>query len=298
MSKRTTFPRAGFTLIELLVVVAIIALLVAILIPSLARAREQSRQLVCLSNLHQFGNAFSLYSAEHKHFMPMVGYYIYKYYMKYNHERVNAGILYDNKYAGKNLDIFFCPSNPLYTEREFIINGKNYGGSGFLDKNQPHTFMSYIYAVPMAPSWRDKKNNHTLISRHPRDAGKKSYPHLLNEDSDNYGNWRLMDEYRMWLKTKCNVTDNPLYGIRNVYALMADLYIMSVRHKGIGIGYFTHKRGYNVLYTDFHAKFVRETVISTDARGTKHDPSIALPQGPSSRSQKGFETWDYFSKNE
>lgn len=60
----------GFTLIEVLVVVAIIALLVAILLPSLNRAREQARTAVCLSNLKQFGTAFALYGQDHKQHPP------------------------------------------------------------------------------------------------------------------------------------------------------------------------------------------------------------------------------------
>src|SRR5437762_3202885 len=53
--------RPSFTLIELLVVIAIIAILVALLLPSLARAKEQGRRVVCMNNLRQIGIATRLY---------------------------------------------------------------------------------------------------------------------------------------------------------------------------------------------------------------------------------------------
>lgn len=56
--------RGGFTLIELLVVVAIIATLIAILLPSLAAAREQARVSMCLSNLRQVVLASATYVSE------------------------------------------------------------------------------------------------------------------------------------------------------------------------------------------------------------------------------------------
>ena len=57
-------PRAGFTLIELLVVVAIIALLITILLPSLKEAREQGKRALCLSNLRSIAQGTAAYATE------------------------------------------------------------------------------------------------------------------------------------------------------------------------------------------------------------------------------------------
>ncbi len=51
----------GFTLVELLVVIAIIALLMSILMPALAKVRDQAKGILCLSNLNQMGKAFAMY---------------------------------------------------------------------------------------------------------------------------------------------------------------------------------------------------------------------------------------------
>jgi len=62
----------AFTLIELLVVVSVIAVLAALLLPALARAKEAGKATVCLSNLRQAGFALQLYAQENNNRLPFM----------------------------------------------------------------------------------------------------------------------------------------------------------------------------------------------------------------------------------
>ncbi|MEO6434684.1 MAG: type II secretion system protein [Tepidisphaeraceae bacterium] len=66
----------GFTLIELLVVVGIIAILVAILLPTLAKARQQATRTQCASNLRQWGIGLRAYAANNRNAFPYNGHAI------------------------------------------------------------------------------------------------------------------------------------------------------------------------------------------------------------------------------
>jgi prepilin-type N-terminal cleavage/methylation domain-containing protein len=62
--------RRAFTLIELLVVIAIIAILAAILLPTLAAAQKRALRTQCLNNLHQIGDAIQLYAGDNQDYFP------------------------------------------------------------------------------------------------------------------------------------------------------------------------------------------------------------------------------------
>lgn len=106
----------AFTLIELLVVVAIIALLIAILLPSLGKAREKANAVQCLANLRSLGQAAFMYQTDNQGFFPSAGNNGNQYNWDWIHWQAarnpDSGALVPYMGGKFNPKPLYCPSDP------------------------------------------------------------------------------------------------------------------------------------------------------------------------------------------
>lgn len=109
--------RAGFTLIELLVVIAIIAILAALLLPSLARSKAEAKQTACLSNLKQAAIGMAMYVGDFRGYPG-------------DYDEVHSAYIWMTRtlpYLANNRMVYSCPAAPSTSWWDTNLN-KTLGG--------------------------------------------------------------------------------------------------------------------------------------------------------------------------
>jgi len=233
----------GFTLIELLVVISIIALLLAILMPSLQKAREQAKKVVCQSNLRQLGIGVFTYAADDQQakleICPTGG--------QFAREGVGNDVLYygpGQLFILKSItpEVAYCPTQK---KRIFFI---------WPNDNVPYKEMIDRWAEPS-----DMKVEYGYQTRRPSAYGYGD-TYVDSEGND------LWDRLRSFIRLDTGVKPGvAIYADQSLFYYHLDPTLPD--WYGSNFTKFEHGNGGNVAYADGHCEYWSDNRIRNEGKG-------------------------------
>jgi prepilin-type N-terminal cleavage/methylation domain-containing protein/prepilin-type processing-associated H-X9-DG protein len=159
--------RRGFSLIELLVVISIIALILAMLLPALSGARQQSQSTLCLTRLRQLGTGWHMYADDHT-------------------DIIVAGRFFNASGGASNPANWYDVGNGLKLRPRWVaMIGRYVGEFAFVRPSTSQDRQDYdskVYQCPTVPDWIDERNyaygyNHQFLGNGRKTNGRfHNYP--------------------------------------------------------------------------------------------------------------------------
>jgi prepilin-type N-terminal cleavage/methylation domain-containing protein len=256
---------AGFTLIELLVVIAIIAILAAMLLPSLAKAKENSRQVVCINNLKQWAVAQNAYVDDNRQFFPMTK-------IPNGTPPVDSGV--------------YNEDNPTWDDLAYF-NADNQGNAAWFNALPP-----YIVSKPLY--WYSETDNNGIATYNNTESIYKCPDGMLDPTLNpnvrvilQYGmNSKALDglptnivlrssmithpsAFVMFSEGRLMISETPYYGTAENSTDLGTPQVYTTRFSS------RHTQGAIIAFSDAHAAYYKYTYVCYNNGAKPADPGRA-----------------------
>ncbi len=267
--------RTGFTLIELLVVIAIIAILAAMLLPALSKAKSRAQQAVCLSNLKQWGLADTLYLDDNNQSFPFAKYEPARLFNPADEDTPVWSHMYPYHTANQGDDAWFnaLPSyvgnKPLYVWATYS-NKKQF--------NDTYDFGRTIFICPTAHSQGINPNDQGVDNGYMVEGQRPLFSYGMNSKATANESLSSIDRlpcksslvahpsaFVLFSDVRNRSDEKPYYGTEANVLATPQSYASRFSSR--------HNQGGQITFSDGHAAFFKYNYVVSDG-------TAIVPSGP------------------